>query len=47
MRRIEKAKRKASKAELKKIKKAVAAKRKAGQECYTDEELENEGFLAE
>jgi len=45
--KIEKAKRKASKAELKKIKKAVAAKRKAGQECYTDEELENEGFLAE
>ena len=45
--KIEKAKRKANKAELKKIKKKVAEKRKAGQECYTDEELENEGFLAD
>ena len=44
---IEKARKKASKADLKKIKKAVAAKRKAGEECYTDEELENAGFLAE
>ena len=44
---IDKARKKASKADLKKIKKAVAAKRKAGEECYTDEELENAGFLAE
>ena len=44
---IYKAFNKASKADFKKIKKAVAAKRKAGEECYTDEELENAGFLAE
>jgi len=45
--KVEKARKKASKAELKKIKKAIAEKRKAGQECYTDEELELAGFLAE
>ena len=44
---VDMARKKASKADLKKIKKAVAAKRKAGEECYTDEELENAGFLAE
>ena len=44
---IGKARKKPSKADLKKIKKAVAAKRKAGEECYTDEELENAGFLDE
>jgi len=44
---IAKAKKKASKAELKKIKKAIADKRKGGIDCYTDEELENAGFLAE
>jgi len=44
---IAKARKKASKQDLKKIKKAVAEKRKAGEECYTDEELENNGFLAE
>eukprot|EP00308_Calcidiscus_leptoporus_P000304 CAMPEP_0119356314 /NCGR_PEP_ID=MMETSP1334-20130426/4947_1 /TAXON_ID=127549 /ORGANISM="Calcidiscus leptoporus, Strain RCC1130" /LENGTH=1043 /DNA_ID=CAMNT_0007370327 /DNA_START=62 /DNA_END=3193 /DNA_ORIENTATION=+ len=37
-------KKKASKAELKKIKKAIAEKRKAGIEVYTDEELEAHGF---
>ena len=35
-----KPKKKASKAELKKIKKAIADKRKAGMEVWTDEELE-------
>ena len=45
--KIEKAKKKASKAELKKIKKAIAEKRKGGLEVYTDEELEANGFLAE
>ena len=45
--KVEKAKKKASKAELKKIKKVIADKRKGGMECYTDEELENAGFLAE
>jgi len=44
---IEKKKKKASKAELKKIKKAIADKRKAGIECWTDEELEAGGFLVE
>jgi elongation factor 3 len=42
---IAKARKKASKSELKKIKKEIAAKRKGGQECYTDEELELAGFL--
>merc|ERR1712127_814341 len=42
---IAKARKKASKSELKKIKKDIAAKRKGGQECYTDEELELAGFL--
>ena len=42
---IAKARKKASKSELKKIKKDIAAKRKSGIECYTDEELENAGFL--
>ena len=37
----------ASKAELKKIKKAIADKRKSGIECYTDEEIEAAGFLPE
>merc|ERR1719240_203314 len=44
---VQKAKKKASKAELKKIKKMIADKRKQGEECYTDEELENAGFLVE
>jgi len=44
---IAKAKKKASKAELKKIKKMIADRRKRGEECYTDEELENAGFLVE
>ena len=44
---VDMARKKASKADLKKIKKAVAVKRKAGEECYTDEELEDAGFLAE
>merc|ERR1712019_101923 len=44
---IQKKKKKASKAELKKIKKAIAEKRKAGIECWTDEELEEAGFLVE
>jgi len=42
---VEKAKKKASKAELKKMKKAIADKRKSGIECYTDEEIEAAGFL--
>merc|ERR1712127_777157 len=42
---VAKARKKASKSELKKIKKDIAAKRKGGQECYTDEELELAGFL--
>ena len=45
--KVEKARKKASKAELKKIKKVIAEKRKGGEECYTDEELENAGFLVE
>ena len=44
---VEKAKKKASKAELKKIKKAIAEKRKSGIEVYTDEEIEAAGFLPE
>jgi len=44
---VAKAKKKASKAELKKIKKMIADRRKRGEECYTDEELENAGFLVE
>merc|ERR1712019_313804 len=44
---VQKKKKKASKAELKKIKKAIAEKRKAGIECWTDEELEEAGFLVE
>ena len=43
--RPKQARKKASKSELKKIKKEIAAKRKSGIECYTDEELENAGFL--
>jgi len=42
---VAKKKKKASKAELKKIKKSVAEKRKAGIEVWTDEELEEGGFL--
>ena len=38
-------KKKASKAELKKIKKLVTEKRKAGMEVFTDDELEEAGFL--
>jgi len=45
--KIEKAKKKASKAEIKKIKKTIAEKRKQGIECYTDEEIEAAGFLPE
>jgi len=45
--KLEKAKKKASKAELKKIKKMIVDKRKSGIEVYTDEELEAAGFLAE
>jgi len=44
---VAKAKKKASKAELKKLKKSIAEKRKSGIEVYTDEELEAAGFLAE
>ena len=44
---IAKKKKPASKAELKKIKKLIAEKRKQGMEVYTDEELENAGFLVE
>jgi len=44
---IEKAKKKASKADLKKIKKAIAEKRKSGIEVYTEEEIEAAGFLPE
>jgi len=44
---VEKAKKKASKAELKKIKKAIAEKRKQGIEVWTDEEIEAAGFLPE
>jgi len=44
---VAKAKKKANKAELKKIKKMIADRRKRGEECYTDEELENAGFLVE
>ena len=45
--KVQKAKKPASKAELKKIKKEIADKRKSGIECYTDEELEAAGFLVE
>jgi len=45
--KVEKAKKKASKADLKKIKKAIAEKRKSGMECWTDEEIEAAGFLPE
>merc|ERR1712070_1341887 len=38
------AKKKIPKSELKKIKKAVAAARKAGKEVWTDEEIEKEGY---
>ena len=44
--KIEK-KKKASKQDLKKIKKLVAEKRKAGMEVYTDEELEEAGFVVD
>merc|ERR1739848_17046 len=44
---VAKAKKKASKAELKKMKKMIADRRKRGEECYTDQELENAGFLVE
>ena len=44
---VEKVKRKADKKELKKIQKLVKEKRKAGQECFTDDELEEAGFLVE
>ncbi|EOD06993.1 putative ABC transporter [Emiliania huxleyi CCMP1516] len=44
---IAKAKKPPTKAELKKIKKAIAEKRKGGLEVYTDEELEEAGFLVE
>jgi len=45
--KVEKAKKKASKADLKKIKKAIADKRKQGIEVWTDEEIEAAGFLPE
>jgi len=44
---LEKRKKKATKADLKKIKKLIAEKRKQGIECFTDEELEEAGFLVE
>ena len=34
-------------AELKKLRKMISDRRKRGEECYTDEELENAGFLVE
>jgi len=43
--KLEKKKKKANKTELKKIKKSVADKRKAGLEVFTDDELEANGFL--
>jgi len=45
--KVEKAKKPASKAELKKIKKKIAEKRKSGIEVFTDDELEEAGFLIE
>jgi len=36
-----------TKAELKKIKKTIAEKRKGGLEAFTDEEIELAGFLVE
>jgi len=42
---VEKAKKKISKQELKKLKKSIADKRKSGIECYTDEEIETAGYL--
>merc|ERR1711935_1297917 len=44
---IEKKKKPATKQELKKVKKKVAEKRKAGIEVFTDDELEEAGFLVE
>ena len=44
---IQKAKKKASKAELKKIRKTIADKRKRGEEVWTDEEIEAAGFLVQ
>ena len=41
------AKKKCPKSELKKIKKRVAELRKKGQEIWTDEELEKEGYELE
>ena len=43
--KVTKKKKKASKAELKNIKKIITEKRKAGIECWTDEELEEQGFF--
>jgi len=45
--KIEKAKKPPSKAELKKIRKAIADKRKRGEEVWTDEEIEAAGFLVQ
>jgi len=45
--KLKKAAKKASKSELKKIKKVVAEKRKQGIEVFTDDELEENGFLVE
>lgn len=44
---IQKAKKPPTKAELKKIKKGIADKRKGGLEVFTDEELEAAGYLVE
>jgi elongation factor 3 len=45
--KVEKAKKPPSKAELKKIRKAIADKRKHGEEVWTDEEIEAAGFLVQ
>jgi elongation factor 3 len=45
--KIEKAKKPATKQELKKLQKLIKEKRKAGQEVFTDDELEEAGFLVE
>jgi elongation factor 3 len=44
---IAKVKKPPTKVELKKIKKAIAEKRKGGLEVFTDEEIEAAGFLVE
>ena len=45
--KVEKAKKPPSKAELKKIRKLIAEKRKRGEEVWTDEEIEAAGFLVQ